>query len=454
MNASAFILGLGVIAGLGIAVVTFVGITKRWGMLVPFIGMMLFGAMALPLFWNDRIKPTVWLPIQSKRSPLYLACGVLGCLIVMAQLQRLRGKSNSVSAILLLTAGLYAALLRFFHNDPRDGVDSIILSIATLVPMMCTASVLIDCFDDLRLLLRSIAILAFIWIGMVFVQIAINPSLVTMGNEFRFVGLFSNPQHSGVLLSFFCVALLWLVLNDARRYKLIYIGLLSVSTILLLWTGSRTGLGMLVIGITATLYSRVGRAILILPIVGIAVYIGLKLMVSVFGVTFGLERLVSTANTRDAAWWKLYSVAMENPIIGAGTAEAERSENSWLYGFASYGIGMLTILLALSVSGTVEIIRSFKARFHVEPQYRIYFDVLNGMMLMYFAGAMLEGYMISRVSSTLGFFMIASVANANLRRCAKYGLIHSDQTWYEDDCGSEWDHEYGDYGPDFAHESS
>jgi hypothetical protein len=347
-----------------------------------------------------------------------------------------------LSALALFLAGLYASTLRVVHNDPLDAAQSIFLSIMTLIPLLFTASAVLDSFDDLRVLIRGIAVLGMIWLGMTGLQILINPTLVTMGNEFRFVGLFSNPQHSGVFMAFMCVSLLWLVMNDLKRYKLIYLGMLGISGVLLLWTGSRTGLGMAIIGVSTTLYSRVGRAILFLPIAGLVGYIGLKIMVDVLGITFGVERLASTANTRDYAWWKLYTVAMENPLFGVGTEDAEKSENSWLYGFASYGIGMFALLLSLAIAGTVEIFRSFRTRFTVTGEYRNYFDFLNGMMLMYFAGAVLEGYMISRVSSTLGFFMIAAVANANLRKLAKHEWV-DEYDEYDDDYVS-----YSDYGDD------
>jgi hypothetical protein len=456
MDLSPAILGAGAIGALVIAIIFLVGMTKKWGMLVPCTGMMLFGAMALPLTWNDRVKPTIWLPIQTQRSTLFLAFGCLGMLMLLIQARRLRGKAIPISALMLLLAGVYASLLRVVHNDPLDGAQSIFLSVMTLVPLLFTASAVIDSFDDLRVLIRVVAALGVIWLGMTGLQIVVNPTLVTMGNEFRFVGLFSNPQHSGVFMAFLCVSLLWLTMNDLKRYKLIYLGMLGISSVLLLWTGSRTGLGMAIIGVSATLYSRVGRAILVLPLVALVGYIGLKVMVDVLGITFGVERLASTANTRDYAWWKLYSVGLESPLFGVGTEDAEKSENSWLYGFASYGIGMLALLLMMALTGTIEIIKSFRARFSVPGEYRNYFDFLNGMMLMYFAGAVLEGYMISRVSSTLAFFMIAAVANANLRKLAKYGWVDEYEMYddYSEDAYSSYDQfsDYGDgeYAPDHA----
>lgn len=430
------------LVGLVVGAIFLVGLTKRWGILISFVGMFLFGSMSLPLDWRDRINPTVWLPIQTHRSTLFLACGVLGMIMLVFQLGRLRGKRLTASAFMLLFVGLFAAFLRIFHNGPQDGAMSVVFSFCTLLPLMVAMPLVVERPDDLRTIVRAVILANLIWVGMVFVQVVVNPRFVTMGNEFRFVGLYSNPQHAGVLMAFFTVIALWALLNESRRYTLFLVAIVGVNGLLLLWTGSRTGLGMAIIGVSATLYSRAGRSILLLPIAGIVGYVGLKVMVNVLGLDLGFQRLASTANTRDEAWRTLMRVALENPILGAGTEGAEKSENSWLYGFASYGIGMLVLLLTLTFVTSIEILKSMYARFRVPAEYRNYMDFMIGVLLMYFAGAVLEGYMITRVSSTLCVFMVFAVANVNIRKmllAQEDGLLEYEESW------TEYDEPYGDY---------
>lgn len=416
MNQTPLILGIGIILGLLLLSVYLFGLTKRWGILLPFMGLFLFGSIGLSLTWNGRVNPTIWMPIQANRTPLYLVCGIAGILTCLFQLPRLKGKRFSLSAILLLIIGLYAAAMRMHHESPLDGTQSIVVSLLTLIPMMLTASIFLEKPTDLIVLARSVVLTNIVWVGMVFVQIVVNKRYVMMGNENRFVGLITNPQLAGALMAFFLVFVLWLLLNDRRRYMIPLLGLLALDSLLLIWTGSRTGMGMAVIGVCATLYSRAGRAILLLPIAAIITYVGLKTLGNMLDFGMGLERLASTEDTRSGAWRKLIQVAMDNPFLGAGLEGAEKSENSWLYGFASYGIGMLLIQLVFTLVATIEILRSMWARFHVPSEYRNYLDFLNGLMLMYLAGAVFEGYMISRVSSTLCVYMIAAVANVNIRK--------------------------------------
>ncbi|MEX0876989.1 MAG: hypothetical protein WD114_05980, partial [Phycisphaerales bacterium] len=204
--------------------------------------------------------------------------------------------------------------------------------------------------------------------------------------------------------------------------------------VMLMWTGSRTGMGMTGIGVSAVLYSRAGKAILLLPLAGLVGYISVKVMVDMFGLTMGFERLTSTEDTRGDAWRVLIQTGIDNAVVGVGTDVSERSENSWLYGMAAYGVGMLVLLLIFTAAATIEIMQSFRTRFTLPGEYRPYIDGVIGIMLMYFAGAVLEGYMVSRVSATICIFMAASVANAQLRRLAKeqYGQLGEYEYGYEE----------------------
>ncbi len=437
------VLGTLIVVGLIIGVVYVIGLTKKWGILVPFAGMLLFASMSLPLTWDDRINPTVWLPIQQIRSQLFLASGVAGLIVIAFQSERFRGKKQSLSVWALVLAGFYAAMLRFVHEGPSEGVFSVIFSFCTLIPLMATAMMVIDEIHDFPLLLRTVAFVNTIWIFMVLVQVAVNPKYITMGNEFRFVGILANPQHTGALMAFLCVIVLWLLLNDRRKFRIFYLALLGINGLFLLWTGSRTGLGMAIIGVSAVLYTKAGRAILLLPLVAIITYVGLKVMIGVMGVDFGFERLASTANTRDYAWWKLYTTGMENPLFGVGTLESEKSENSWLFGFAAFGIGMLALTVIFAFLAAWESLRLVRTRFWLPTYLRSYPDLIVGFIAMYFAGAVLEGYIISRVSAALCLFPIIAGAGAMIRKFAyeyhEYGYEEHDPYEYSLKSDNEYD---------------
>lgn len=430
------ILGMAIVVVLLGACVYLTGITKKWGILFPYACMFLFSSMALPIDWNDRVKPTVWLPIQQNRSIFFLTFGVLASLVALAQINHLKGKPQSTIAWLILGANFYAAMMRFVHEGPGSGIESIFFATMTIVPLVLLPALVIREMDDFKLILRAIVLSNVVWVGMVMIQIAVNPTFVTMGNSFRFVGLLANPQHAGVLLPHICLILIWLILNDSGKYRIFYLMMIGINGVFLLWTGSRTGVGMLVIGLSGILYSRVGRSIFFLPIAMFIAYIGFKFLTGVVGTDLGIDRLASTDNTRDEAWRTLIQHGMENPVVGVGTEGTEKSENSWLYGFASYGVGMLGILILLTGVSFAVGLRWFRARFSLEHEYRPYIDLCIAGVAMYFAGAVLEGYIVSRVSASLCIIPVYCGAGAIFCKAALSGYAYDEE--YEPDA-YEWD---------------
>jgi hypothetical protein len=441
MNLSPPALALVLVIGVVWPCLYLLGITKRWGMLVPFFLLLFASCLATPRDWADRVLPTVWFGIQSRRSEIFLGAGVAALLIVAAQFSRLSGKRLSIAAMLLVGVGIYSALLRLHHGGPADGFQSLIFAVCTLVPLLVVAPLAMDHPADARGLVRCIGLVNAVWVMMCAVQFVINSSYLSQGNQFRFVGLLGNPQHAGVLISFFAVSNLWLLLNDRGKFvRMIYTGLLGANLIMLIWTGSRTGMGMSLIGFAGVMYTRLGRSILFLPIVVIIAYVGFKAVLTVTGLNIGSDRLTTLEDTRSAAWMTLISVGMESPLFGAGTDEAERSENSWLYAFASYGIGMLFLTIVLTMVAGLEFLKAVRARVSLPLDERRVMDLSLGMIAMYFAGAVLEGYMISRVSGALPFFMIFSGMMVMMTRYAVLNRAgdlapdgYEEDVQYEDD---------------------
>ncbi len=439
-------LSVGVI-GLVFVCLYLVGLGKRWGVLVPFGLMLLVSSMAVALDYYGNPAPTIWMAVQSRRAIVFLAGGTAATGVLLVQLRSLSGRKFSVSGVVLLFIGVYGALLRFYHGGVSDGIESFVFAFLTLLPLLFVAPLVGEDREDFLILLRVIAVVNLIWAGMCAVQFVINPGQLTMGNQNRFIGLTSNPQHAGTLLAFWIVNGVWLLLNDPRKsFRLLYIGLLGGNLVMLAWSGSRTGMGMSLVGLSAVLYTRMGRAVLFLPVVAVVAYIGYKALVSMTGVDVGVERLASTEDTRTGAWLTLYRIGSENPLLGAGTDDAERSENSWLYSFAAFGIGMFCLMMVLTVTAVFECLRAVRYRSRLELQDKRMLDLCLGVIAMYFAGAVLEGYAISRVHASICFFMVfAGMGAAMTRRAATAGFWDRSEGDDPGDAeiveGDDWDSE-------------
>lgn len=405
--------------GLTWAVLCLAGLGRRWGILVPFGLMLLMSSMAIAVDWYGNAQQTIWLPLQTRRAEVYMVAGIIACVLLVLQLKSLANSRIAVSALLFFFGGVYAALVRFYHNGPADGFMSFVFVIVTLVPLLFVAPVSDDGDRGVFLLLRSFMVVCSVWLVMCGMQFVVNSQLLTMGNEFRFVGLTGNPQHAGVLVAFWAVVALWLLLNDRGKVlKFIYLGLLGANLIMLVWSGSRTGMGMTLIGFGAVMYTRMGKTILFAPVVLIVAYFGVKAVLNVTGLEIGVDRLASTKDTRSDAWITLIQTGMDSPIFGVGTDEAERSENSWLYAFATYGIGLLALTMLIAAAAFIEALRSVRFRWYLAPDDRRLLDLCLGIVAMYFAGAVLEGYMVSRVTAPTCFFVVFACLAAGLTRKA------------------------------------
>ena len=135
--------------------------------------------------------------------------------------------------------------------------------------------------------------------------------------------------------------------------------------------------------------------------------VGFKVLQSL-NVDLGLERLTSTANTHEVAWATLLQSGLSSPIVGVGIRSAGDTENSYLLAFAGYGIGMVALLGLLMFACMIQSIRLFRRRWALPPIDRTLIDLIIGVEVMYFAGAVFEGYIMARVGPPLMFMLIFS----------------------------------------------
>jgi hypothetical protein len=102
---------------------------------------------------------------------------------------------------------------------------------------------------------------------------------------------------------------------------------------------------------------------------------------------------------------------------------------------------MLGILVFLTLIAFVIGLKWFRARFSLDPYYRPLLDLCIGGVAMFFAGAVLEGYIVSRVSASLCLIPIYCGAGAIFCRVALRGQWEMYDP--DDPDPVEWD-AYGD----------
>lgn len=376
---------------------------------IPLAGLIFMGALggvAEGELKYGRVVSTWLHPIQSLRTEAYIIFGGLLFLAGLLHVNRLNLQAIAVPAALYTLMGVYNGLANIYHLGPSEGVITTVHALLTMGSMALVIPAMLNELDDWYRLLRTFMFTMAAWMIAVLIQVGVNPNAITLGNAFRFTGLTGNPQHAAVLMSITTMVALWLWLNENHlRYKPLWGVLGAISVVMLGWTGSRTGTLMTITGSTFILYSRLGRAILLLPMGAVGAVI-FAVILQNLGINLGLDRLTSTEDTRSYAWSNMLSIALENPVLGAGTAYSGNSENSYLYAAASYGVLSFLLLIGAVGGSMLYVVRLLKAKPIVETHFSKLCDLCCGVYVAFALGAMAEGFAIARVSVMVVLFMM------------------------------------------------
>lgn len=364
------------------------------------------------------IRSLTWIgPLQTYRSYVFIACSGLLLLNLIVQSRRYRPTTAPANAVTMLIVGLTMGLLLALQGDPIQGILTATAAIISLGAAILFLTQTEDYRKGFLIFAGCVMATSCLINAAVSVQFLINPNAL-LSSEWsrRFQGLTGNPQFLGVQLALYTTTLLWLLMNT--RHKLVWVmllPLLGMNALFLLWTGSRTGLGMFVLGISIVMFSRFKRAAIAIPVAAIGVMAVYK-VAGAFLNDIDTSRLTSLENTRKGAWSHLFSVYRENPIIGAGFEDGvvDKSESSLLYSMATYGTSM-GLLYILAILTTVNLLyKLFKIRHLVDTSTKGMIDLVFAINASFFAGSLLEGYFIARVNVAVVLFVCINVVGYQL----------------------------------------
>lgn len=365
-----------------------------------------------------------WLqPVQLYRSELFAALAVVVLGGTLVHVHRLRLRNVSSQGVLLVLIQIYAGILTMYHMGLAEGGKRSVFAVLGYGAVLAALSICLREPRDWLLCIRAVALGLLMWLGASMVQMLIDPTQMLANWNTRFTGMSGNPQGTAIFLGPACAVVLWLALNDPnRRLKLVWYGATAAGLICIVWTGSRTGAALFVLGAMAALYGRAGRAVVALPVVAAFIFVGLKLA-SGMDETINYERVLSTENTRAEVWSILLADAMRSPLIGSPMTEMRASENSYLLSVVLFGIGcLLLILVMMAISGWV-CLKLWMLRKTADPLWRRIIELIIGYNVMYFAGAMFEGYIVARLEANIMFMLFfGAMGTALLRRAEEVGL--------------------------------
>lgn len=395
---------------------------------------------------EERIPVLTWIwPLQLQRTNLVFAVSGLLMLGVLFHAGRVRWY-YSAQSVLLLLIGIYSGLLLMHHRTVVDGLATIALALLMRLPLIGLTPNYLDSDEEAGRFLRAIVNMMFAWCVVIMVQVFINRGVLfgteETGEGFRFAGLTANPQSAAIFLAPTAGIGLWCFLNGPTRLKRMFAAVITASTIIMLvWTGSRTGALMFILMASGVFYARVGRAALLAPVLAATVAALWWFATSVLDVDLGLKRLTSVEDTRTFAWTLLWEAGKSNPIFGVGSDDLRASENSLLYGFASYGIGMVILILLLGAVSFVQVVRLLRIQRHLNPFRRRLAHLCISFNAMYFVGAIFEGYIVARISVLTVYMLVFAGITTRLLADHRAAMMAEEAESYDHE--NHWLH-YGE----------
>ena len=213
----------------------------------------------------------------------------------------------------------------------------------------------------------------------------------------HFCGISQNPQFTGETTAILIVCANFVVISgySAPWQKTFALCCACGMLPFMLWTGSRTAMGMCVVGLL--ILHRVSiRRWAIFAVIGAVTY---ELYTHYFGSgTRAVEHLVSSTNDRAAEWAKGLSVFSAHPILGQAAAQT-LVECSFIVIMATMGSVGIVLLVTMIASVAREVIHVFRHRDLLDPELRKMVEFACAITLAQASGMTFDAYLVAAATT-------------------------------------------------------
>lgn len=399
----------------------------RWGVLVM---LLLSTTFSIPTFSAARLAadPTAYRPLmfpfEGIRNETRIISGAMVCILLLpAFLIPLGWRKTAVplSVVAYLVFQLSFSFIGLVADPSLKTFLSLPLFIITFLSIGVGINKALQSERDVYVTLWALIATFGLMVLAIAVQLAGGDPKAMFLNNNRFQGMTANPQFFAVIAAPAILIVLYLLL-DKRPSKVAKagLGLLAAAlAVFLFWTGSRTGMLMMAIGLLLFFRLRLGRLMLAGGVIAVCVLGVLQFFGDRGSDQSG--RYLSMQDTRSYVWRRQWATFTENPLLGATAAEddvaAGNGENSYLTVAASYGIVGLIPLFLMLMAMAWDFSRTWRVR-SVLPEYVMLIDLVIAIFAMVVAGAWFEVYLLGQFNLIVLILFIASCISAYLRDLA------------------------------------
>ncbi len=273
------------------------------------------------------------------------------------------------------------------------GIASVVVYVLMLIILAWGCSKWVQTWDDAHKMLRCLMGAGALHIVTTFYQLLVNRSAMITNN--RLMGVSGNPQEFAVVLAISLIPSAYLLSRPAEpKFWRVCGGIVAgMQMMLLLWTGSRTGILMAAVGITAVFWSRLGRFVAVGLITGLIAWLAIQLYSES---TLTIADMFQRGDTRTQVWRSLWEGFLSNPVFGLMESGYGTGESSYLTiacGMGLFGLVPLAAFLLATFAGMFKLIR-VRATLGRE---KALVDMIIGGIVSLLVGAVFEAYLLGTI---------------------------------------------------------
>jgi hypothetical protein len=385
----------GIFAGIGLILfilLVFQSQKVRWGLLA-----LLLFVSSMGEFDNKWRTLSLAFPLEQIRAGSRVICiFVFGLLLLSAAYSRIKTSFPMVvsrSALFLIFLEFYMSFRDYMEGGDLKPILSMVIYVMIYLLFICVVPNWGD--GEKMKQIEILAISSTFFVVATLYQLRAKASAVIWDG--RLTGTTGNAQHAAVLIATALMFHFYLITNiNTPKNKRIFWCILSVILFgMLLWTGSRTGMLMLLVG--SAIFFRKRRKLIVL-LAAIATISLVAFFVINPDASSSAGRLTDTTNDREMTWESLLSLFYRSPLIGGTTGERIVGESSYLCVLGGYGIvgaAIMAIFLALLGMDLYRFLRNVQLE---DTSLKLL--IFSGVLALLF-GALLEGYLVGTISYPL-----------------------------------------------------
>lgn len=248
---------------------------------------------------------------------------------------------------------------------------------------------------------RSIAWMGVIVAAITAFELFTNPKSVILGG--RLASVAATATFCAEMFVAAMLPTLYLIIRPGARgwARVFWMCAFAVETLMMIGSGTRTGILMSFVGIVIMLRSRLAKLFPVAIGATILIAIALLILPENLGI-IGAERMLDTTDSRTAVWHEGWQQFLSSPFFGVSVdGENVIIENSYIDAFATAGlIGGAPFLLALILFGR-SMFQMQRRRSTLDSGNQLFIDLLIGAFVAELVGAFFDAYLLATVSVQL-----------------------------------------------------